>query len=1178
MSAPLDCPGIECWQALFDDRLTPDQRERYERHLETCAACQERLDRAEEYRDALLGLFRQIGDPTIAPADPTLSHVLERLYETKSPEPTPPVEPADLYFLQPTDRPDLLGTLGPYEVQEVIGQGGMGVVLKAFEPALHRLVAIKVMAAAVAGSATARRRFTREAQAAAAVCHDHIVTVHGVHEANGLPYLVMQYIAGESLQARIDRTGPLEVEEVVRIGLQTAAGLAAAHAQGLIHRDIKPANLLLENGLARVKITDFGLARMVDDVQLTQNGAVTGTPEYMAPEQARGEPVDFRADLFSLGSVLYTMCTGTPPFHGASALAVLRQVNDQPPPSIRSLNPDVPAWLEALITRLMAKDPAERFQSAAEVATLLEGYLAHLRQPATVAAPVFFGRQGDKETRRQGDGEAGRRRRLLYLLLVSLSPCLLVWLLLGLNGAKPNESAASVRLLKGHQGPVHNVRFTSDGRLVSGSGWPQGDRTVRIWDPADGREVSQIPTPAQVHALDLSPDGRSALVGLGNGQVLYLNLETKQVIQSLHGHSGSVGWVAFAPDGSHAFSTAADGTARMWNLADGQEVAQFRVEGQRARGGAVFPDGRRLLTGDSGGLLQIWDVATHAEIKRFNMAGGEFIDSLILSPDGRQAVIVGAGGAHLYDLETGREVRQFQAEQEEVHQAALSPDGRWLLTAGFDGGVRLWDFATGELVRELGRHNGFAFSAAFSPDGRLAASAGGGEKSGGDVVAGTDHDIRLWDLTSLMAERAAARTFRWVTALAIIFLGVALSLTGTWWYVRGSRRARRQSPDDSESNEPAEDTAPAQPNSFPRPGENAWRRPAGRLTRRLRLPLLTLLAAVGLTSGTMLAIILLRRPGRPPLDYYQDLRGSHLPAVPFRLIGQDASAVITPEAEGLRIAIPAHRKQIYAPVGVALDYHLAGDFEATATYELVAADPPPSGTGVGVALNVELKNDQKKFTRFGRFLLPKEGSIYLAESWNNHGGNARRTRYVPTVTAHGQLRLVRRGATLHYLVADGTDGDFHEIDQAEFGTAETGSVRFVINNNNSPAAVEARLVDFAIRSAVVNGRPRDWLVRIELLGLATTLAFFLMFWLVRGPGRRHEPDLSPAAPPTAPARRQPAAPLVSFTCAHCGRHLGAAESLAGKKVRCPQCGQAVLVPAAQADKPNGTSSPPGPTA
>jgi len=419
MAAPRDCPGIECWQALFGNTVTPDQREHYERHLASCPACQERLDRAVECEGTLRRLGRKVGDPTLVPADPTLQQVLERLQETKYPDRNTLGEPADLYFLRPADRPGVLGMLGAYEVQEVIGVGGMGVVLKAYEPALHRLVAIKVMAAAVAGSATARRRFTREAQAAAAVCHDHVVAVHGVHETDGLPYLVMQFVEGESLQDRLDLTGPLEVVDIVRIGMQTAAGLAAAHGQGLIHRDIKPANLLLEERFTaenaenavrkpegeqssgsssaasafsavkscRVKITDFGLARTAADVQLTQAGVVAGTPEYMAPEQARGEQVDHRADLFSLGSVLYACCIGRPPFRGATPLAVLRQVSDQAPVPIRELKPDLPAWLEGLIARLLAKDPADRCQSAAEVAGLLEGYLAHLRQPARVPVP-----------------------------------------------------------------------------------------------------------------------------------------------------------------------------------------------------------------------------------------------------------------------------------------------------------------------------------------------------------------------------------------------------------------------------------------------------------------------------------------------------------------------------------------------------------------------------------------------------------------------------------------------------------------------------------------------------------------------------------------------------------------------------------------------------------------------
>src|SRR5947209_607125 len=193
-----------------------------------------------------------------------------------------------LDFLAPSDKPGALGRLGHYEILEVIGRGGMGIVLRAFDEKLHRMVAIKVMAAQLATNATARKRFTREAQAAAAVTHDHIVTIHAVEEGNGLPYLVMQYVSGMSLQKRLDRSGPLELREIVRIGMQTAAGLAAAHAHGLIHRDIKPANILLENGVERVKITDFGLARAVADASLTQSGVVAGTPQYMSPEQARG--------------------------------------------------------------------------------------------------------------------------------------------------------------------------------------------------------------------------------------------------------------------------------------------------------------------------------------------------------------------------------------------------------------------------------------------------------------------------------------------------------------------------------------------------------------------------------------------------------------------------------------------------------------------------------------------------------------------------------------------------------------------------------------------------------------------------------------------------------------------------------------------------------------------------
>jgi eukaryotic-like serine/threonine-protein kinase len=808
--APLECPDLASWQTLFGEDAPPEEVELYERHLESCPACQERLDRGEVCREAWRRLGRRDGDPTLFPTDPWVLQVLDRLREGKGREPSSVGGAADLYFLRPGDRPGVLGTLGAYEVREVIGQGGMGVVLKAFDPGLHRLVAIKVLSPALAGSATARRRFTREAQAAAAVCHDHVVAVHGVSEADGLPYLVMQYVAGESLQQRLDRTGPLPVEETVRIGMQSASGLAAAHAQGLIHRDVKPANLLLENGLARVKITDFGLARTADDVGLTQTGVVAGTPPYMAPEQARGEAVDHRADLFSLGSVLYACCTGRPPFRGSTPLAVLRQVSEQAPPPVRSLNPEVPAWLEALIARLMAKDPAQRFQSAAAVAVLLEGYLAHLRQPATVPAPELSPPPAGESPRPATPGfwtrVAPRFRRPLGLAALVL---LALGLAVGLLELRPTGPAAvPVRRLQGHTGPVHNVRFTPDGRrLVSGSGWPQGDGTVRVWDVESGRERNRVTVPGSVHSLDLTPDGRFALVGLSTGQVLYLEVETGQVVRTLKVHGGPVGWVALAADGAHGFSTSDEGTARMWDLADGQELARFDVQSKVARGGALLPDGRRLLTGDSAGMLQLWDITTGQEVKQIPMGGAWMIDALRLTPDGRQVLVSGVAGVRLYDLETGQEVRHFQEEHEEVHQADLSPDGRRLLAGSFDGKVRLWDFQTGELLQVLGSHNGFVFSVAFSPDGRLAASGGGGENEGGNLVRGTDHDIRLWELgppSAAAAAPAKAGGKRWLAAAGLV--GLVLTVAAcVWLFVRHGHRAAG----------PA--GAPAQPPATPAP-------------------------------------------------------------------------------------------------------------------------------------------------------------------------------------------------------------------------------------------------------------------------------------------------------------------------------------------------------------------------
>lgn len=290
-------------------------------------------------------------------------------------------------LLKASDEPGVLGTIGPYQVRELIGRGGMGIVLRAFDAKLNRVVAVKVLAPELASQPTARRRFLREAQAAAAVTHPHVVTIHAVDE-NEWPYLVMECIDGCSLQDKIERSGTLKLTEVLRIGTQIAEGLAAAHKQGLIHRDVKPANILLENGVERVKITDFGLARAADDMTLTRPGEISGTPQYMSPEQASGERVDQRSDLFSLGCVLYAMCAGEPPFRADSIAAMVKKICDDTPRPLREIDPQLPEWLAAVIDRLLAKDPNQRFQTAAEVAQVLGDALARLQAGQVVAAPA----------------------------------------------------------------------------------------------------------------------------------------------------------------------------------------------------------------------------------------------------------------------------------------------------------------------------------------------------------------------------------------------------------------------------------------------------------------------------------------------------------------------------------------------------------------------------------------------------------------------------------------------------------------------------------------------------------------------------------------------------------------------------------------------------------------------
>jgi WD40 repeat protein len=653
----------------------------------------------------------------------------------------------------------------------------MGVVLQALDPRLQRVVAIKVLAPQLAVSAAARRRFVREAQAAAAVRDVYVVDVHAVDEANGVPYLVMEYVSGISLQERLDRHGPLQLREVLRIGMQAAAGLAAAHAQGLVHRDVKPANILLENGVERVKLTDFGLARAADDASVSQSGVVAGTPMYMAPEQAQGEATDHRADLFSLGSVLYALCTGRPPFRAGSPLAVLKRVCEDRPRPIREVNPEVPEWLAALIARLQAKDPAGRFGSAAEVAELLGQYLAHLQQPTLVPLPPPPKAPAAGPRRHPwgwvvagllvvlggaGLTEATGTTRVAATVLRALTPDRRV------RGVPPSPSPLDaldpaaipaaerfdwqpkelVAVLGEHRGrhwnTIRTVACSLDGKLVASAGF---DGVIVLADTATLRTRALLRGHTKgVWSVAFAPDSRRLLSGSGDGTIRLWDVATCTERLRFQRPENAVFGVCFAPDGRRALSAEYGGLVRLWDADTGQERKRLKGHSGTAIAVAFAPDGKRAVSGGGDHTARVWDLESGQELCCFTGHPG-VVQAAAFLPDGRRVL---SGHVHqgrdgrdlpapeydlrLWDADTGKELRRYTGHREGVASLALAADGRRALSAGHDGTVRLWDVEAGRESHCLEGHGQQVWSAALAPDGRRAFSGG------------NDRMVRRWDL------------------------------------------------------------------------------------------------------------------------------------------------------------------------------------------------------------------------------------------------------------------------------------------------------------------------------------------------------------------------------------------------------------------------------------------------
>ncbi len=373
------------------ERQTNWSQQEIETHLSECTECQERMLQTaagQEWRyemaSSLIEISAQTPVPTVTdlhvPGKEINRSDLDE-YELQT------LRNALDHLLDPPRHPEMMGRLGRYDIESVIGCGGMGVVLRGFDQELHRPVAIKMILPRWARNGTAKQRFAREARAAAAVLHPNVIAIHGIDESKGVPWFVMPYVAGPSLQTLVEDRGPMQETEIVRVGMQIASGLVAAHSQGLVHRDIKPGNILVDNQVNRVVITDFGLARCETDESMTKTGWLAGTLNYMSPEQSRGEDCDARSDLFSLGSLLYFLATGHLPFRADSPMGVLHKIGNEPPKPVHTRNEQISLTLANVIDRLLEKKPQDRFQSASDVERLLNDCLAHMHQPASVPAP-----------------------------------------------------------------------------------------------------------------------------------------------------------------------------------------------------------------------------------------------------------------------------------------------------------------------------------------------------------------------------------------------------------------------------------------------------------------------------------------------------------------------------------------------------------------------------------------------------------------------------------------------------------------------------------------------------------------------------------------------------------------------------------------------------------------------
>jgi WD40 repeat protein/tRNA A-37 threonylcarbamoyl transferase component Bud32 len=772
---------------------------------EDCLACSARTEFLSDAAD----------QATVVPAEPSAQEAVT----------TPPRVPSESppQTLGETDAPPnqvaveaavaaALGEVPGYEVLDELGRGGMGVVYKARHKKLGRLVALKMILAGGHAGEAELARFRTEAEAIARVKHVHVVQIYEIGEHEGKPYFSLEYCPEGSLSRKIAGT-PMQPREAAELVERLARGIDAAHRQNVIHRDLKPANVLIvrdeggrmtdekdeDGSFFRLhpssfipKITDFGLAKKLDDASQTQSGVIMGTPSYMAPEQAAGKAgaATPATDIYSLGAILYELLTGRPPFRAATPLDTILQVVANEPVRPSHLQSKMPRDIETICLKCLAKEPGKRYASAASLADDLGRFR---RGEPILARPVGGLERAEKWVRRRpvvaaligaivvvaavgvgafawAFGETARALKDTKDALAEVAKqrktaednwARAEWriyvngIMQAQNAWNENNVAAGYeylaacrpelrgwehdylftlfnrnqRTFKGHFRAVTCVAFSGDGeRIVSGS----RDDTVRVWDAATGQETLVFFGHKDVlTSIAFSPDGKHIVSASLDKTVKVWNASTGQETLTLKGHTLPVTSASYSGDGQRILTGSADNTVKVWDAATGREALTLQGHTDIVTSAAFSNDGQRIVSGSRDQTVKLWDPATGRETFTFRGHGGA-VESVAFSSDSKK---VASGGADktvkVWDV-ASLETLTLTGHTRTVQSVSFSGDGKRVVSGGADNCLKVWDAVTGQEIHTLKGHTDSVAGVSFSRDGKWLAS-------GGDMT------VRVWD-------------------------------------------------------------------------------------------------------------------------------------------------------------------------------------------------------------------------------------------------------------------------------------------------------------------------------------------------------------------------------------------------------------------------------------------------